>query len=953
MRTAKREVYSAVSALLLLWMVSAATARTIYVDADATGANDGSSWADAYNYLQDALMMASAGDRVLVAQGVYKPNQFVLSRRPNLGRRETFQLKNGVAIRGGYAGFGEPDPNARNIRAYETILSGDLDGNDAEAVDTEELLYEEGRQENSYNVVTASDTDRTALLDGCTITGGQAWSEEPPKFCYGGGLYAISGSAIVRDCNFVSNTALNYGGGVHIDHNSAPLFVNCAFSYNSSTDGGGLNSDHSSPTISKCVFIGNAACSYNADGGFGGGMYSYRSNVSLARCVFSGNSSDEWGGAGGFRNREGTAAVANCIFSGNSAGREGGGAVYSTWSDTMLVNCTLHNNRTLDQGAAVYSEGLGNSTVKNCIVWADDPDEIHGDNVIVSYSNVWGGYPGAGNTNQAPLFADPHGDDYHLKSQAGRWDSGAQAWAKDGVTSPCIDTGDPNSNWTEELWPHGKRINMGAFGGTAQASMSLSSIGLIADLNNDRSVDHTDMKLLANKWSLEKVLLSEDLDRNGIVNFADFAILADNWLRQVKKAAAGETIITYVHCPINGNIAVRIQLPESGRYPEGAPIVVVASTWFVKKYTPRFVGFDVKYDPTEVGAIFVTYLWPGKEDPETGAASEGTYDFGGPKSLAALRGTILFASGLWPDVRGYYINELMEMNPLTDNVGLYASSHAGVVATNVLAYHAEELSSVRYFVGRENPTRDEMYALEFGHFDDARNPVFNPYYDPAGYTPNTVSIDHSKLGWIQNASYPEGMPYFEVPGGPDHILPGTGPDMEGKRFFSRALTRALLENGAFTLENWPDDLAKPQETEDFWPYRITVNNYHHFKDHLPNLRVMLVFARDDHVQAALDKPHIHQAYDGFRKTGGLWVRLNADEVYFLALDETLQEYPENDANTEPEDWMNARQWGYPAAYGSQLYVHTGSLAGIAEMADRVKANDWRPNLDEVLYEYAK
>jgi hypothetical protein len=81
--------------------------------------------------------------------------------------------------------------------------------------------------------------------------------------------------------------------------------------------------------------------------------------------------------------------------------------------------------------------------------------------------------------------------------------------------------------------------------------------------------------------------------------------------------------------------------------------------------------------------------------------------------------------------------------------------------------------------------------------------------------------------------------------------------------------------------------------------------------------------------------------------------LNADEVYFLALDKTLQEYPENDANTEPQDWMNARQWGYPANYGSELYSHTGSLAGIAEMADRVKANDWTANLDEVLSEYLK
>jgi len=443
-----------------------------------------------------------------------------------------------------------------------------------------------------------------------------------------------------------------------------------------------------------------------------------------------------------------------------------------------------------------------------------------------------------------------------------------------------------------------------------------------------------------------------DINKDGHVDWEDFTIIADNWLWHLKKAAPGETMITHICSPENGNIPVRVQLPELPRYPEGAPVVVVASTWFVKKYTPRFVSFDVKYDPTEVGAIFVTHLWPGKEDPETGASSQGTYDYGGPNSLAALRDTILFASGALPDTHGYYIGELMEMKPLTNNVGLYASSHAGVVATNVLAYHAENLSCIKYFVGRENPTRDEMYALEFGHFDEQRNPVFNPYYDPAGYTPNSISIDFSHLGWIQNQDYPEGMPYFEVPAGPDHILPGTGPDMEGKRYFSRALTRALLANGVFTLDNWPTDLAKPQETENFWPYRITVRNYYRFRA-LPNLKVMLVFARDDHVQAAPDKPHIRQAYDGFRKIAGLWVRLNADEVYFLDLDDTLNEYPENVSNTEPSDWMDARQWGYPAGYGSQLYVYTGSMAGIAEMADRVQANNWSDNLDQILYEYVK
>ena len=103
-------------------------------------------------------------------------------------------------------------------------------------------------------------------------------------------------------------------------------------------------------------------------------------------------------------------------------------------------------------------------------------------------------------------------------------------WVLDDVNSPCIDAGDPNSDWTAELWPHGKRVNMGAYGGTPQASMSLSTAGNIADLNTNALVDYTDLMMFTNKWLYEEVLLPEDLDRNGVVNFTDFAEFAGQWL---------------------------------------------------------------------------------------------------------------------------------------------------------------------------------------------------------------------------------------------------------------------------------------------------------------------------------------------------------------------------------------------------------------------------------------
>lgn len=120
--------------------------------------------------------------------------------------------------------------------------------------------------------------------------------------------------------------------------------------------------------------------------------------------------------------------------------------------------------------------------------------------------------------------------DYHLNSQAGRWDPNTESWIIDPNHSPCIDAGDPNSDWTGELWPHGNRINMGAYGGTAEASMSLSDVGNIADLNEDDEVESQDLCLFGYDWLRDEVLLKSDLDRNGRVDLSDFSIMAFNWL---------------------------------------------------------------------------------------------------------------------------------------------------------------------------------------------------------------------------------------------------------------------------------------------------------------------------------------------------------------------------------------------------------------------------------------
>jgi len=129
---------------------SAFALELIHVDADAPGAGDGLSWAGAYRHVQNALADARPASKpveIRIAQGVYTPDSNSSEPEGTGLRAATFALINGVSIKGGYAGFGEANPNARDTVLYETIFSGDLDGND---------IGFSNNAENSYHVVTGS-----------------------------------------------------------------------------------------------------------------------------------------------------------------------------------------------------------------------------------------------------------------------------------------------------------------------------------------------------------------------------------------------------------------------------------------------------------------------------------------------------------------------------------------------------------------------------------------------------------------------------------------------------------------------------------------------------------------------------------------------------------------------------------------------------------------------------
>jgi hypothetical protein len=256
---------------------SLATDGTIYVDADATGANNGTSWEDAYTDLQPALDGAVIGDQIWVAEGTYTPT---LEFSPGDPRSATFQLKNGVALYGGF------DPSAGDVGWEDrdwvgnvTILSGDIG-----------IAGDPG--DNSYHVFyhpLELALDGSAILDGFTVSGGNADADWP--HCSGGGMFNDLSSPAVTNCTFANNSASQRGGGIY-NFFASPKVTNCTFSGNSASLGGGMhNNDLSSPEVTNCTFSGNSAS-------LGGGIYNYHSSPMLTNCILWWDSPDEIANAG-------------------------------------------------------------------------------------------------------------------------------------------------------------------------------------------------------------------------------------------------------------------------------------------------------------------------------------------------------------------------------------------------------------------------------------------------------------------------------------------------------------------------------------------------------------------------------------------------------------------------------------------------------------------------------
>ncbi|MBN2269708.1 MAG: right-handed parallel beta-helix repeat-containing protein [Sedimentisphaerales bacterium] len=473
-----------------------------------------------YPTIQEAIDWAEAGDTVILAPGIYTGE----------GNRDVDFLGKAITVR-------STDPTDFTIVAATVIdCEGSLDDRHRG------FIFQNGEDANS-------------VISGLTIRGGY---ED-----YGGAVYCyrLPGPAI-RYCTIAANTACA-GGGIYIA------------------------GEVGSPVIENCIIAGNRAMPnpnyWVLEEGHGGGIF--------------------FAGYGGwwYGDNSSRPTIANCTISGNIASYRGGGVC-------AMLNCGVTVTNSIVWGnTAPHDNDIG--------IWlvCDAPNPHY----AISYNNIKDGLDGIdvdyfvewgnGNIDACPCFVEPgywdpnatptdanddfwvHGD-YHLMSRGWRWDMPRRTWIWDLVTSRCIDAGNPGSPLGDELlsaptdpgndWGQNLRINMGAYGGTSEASIPPHDWMLWADITGDGYVHFDDLAALVADWLSSGYERPGDFSRNALINLLDFAVLAGDWPKQTTWAWQA-----WNPNPPDGSVGIRLDPVLSW---ESGYAAVSHDVYFGPTYPPEF-----------------------------------------------------------------------------------------------------------------------------------------------------------------------------------------------------------------------------------------------------------------------------------------------------------------------------------------------------------------------------
>lgn len=320
-----------------------------YISTNGNDSNDGLSWGQAFATIGKGLDVSVSGDEIWVAAGTYIPGTL---------RTDSFELAEGVSLYGGFSG-NEQYLNQRNGIANETILSGDLAGNDDGALSGFDLLDHPKRADNSYRVLTAANN---TVIDGFIIKGGNANDLGIDDIKAGGGIYSNGVSVTVQNCTIAKNSAAS-GGGMY-NEDSILNIINCTFEDNFAPECGAMYNLRTALDITDSTFAGNQALIG------GGGIGHWDGSLEITDCTFRNNgngTSPNYGGAV-YTESFGDVTLKGCSFQDNSCGYRGG-AIYNSSNRVDIVDCTFERNNSVQNGGAIYSaSGYELLYLRNCML---------------------------------------------------------------------------------------------------------------------------------------------------------------------------------------------------------------------------------------------------------------------------------------------------------------------------------------------------------------------------------------------------------------------------------------------------------------------------------------------------------------------------------------------------------------------------------------------------------
>ena len=515
---------------ICLSLAAPSIAGIIYVDANGTGD---------YPTIQAAINYAVNGDTVLVADGTYtgsgnrdldftgKAVTLCSENGPDItiidceGEARGFYFKNGEDADSVVRGFTITRGSARRgAQKY----GGGIKCVSSSPTIANCIFYGCIAECNGGGIYCTSGAN--PLITDCIFTSNSAPGIEPDKehhYGKGGGIYCAASSPLITNCIIEKNSAKR-GAGVFGEVSGNPVIRNCTLICNNAERGGGMYFHLSTPEITYCTI------EENSTSGSGGGLYCYNINSTISHCTFRANFCG--GGGAAVYCYLGAPEITSSLITGNGCycyrfeEAEPGGGIHCRSANPTISNCTIVGNYA-GAGGGIYCKH--NTIIRNSILWLNKPDQVHSthESPQVAYCTIQDGYPGYYNIDSDPCFAAPgfwiedeptpfeeefwieeEDADYHLKSQAGRWDPNNQGWVKDDVTSPCIDAGNPMSPIGPEPFPNGGIVNMGAYGRTTEASKSYfdkppCEIIIAGDINGDCEINFKDFWFIGLHWLRE------------------------------------------------------------------------------------------------------------------------------------------------------------------------------------------------------------------------------------------------------------------------------------------------------------------------------------------------------------------------------------------------------------------------------------------------------------------